>query len=239
MSGKAVYVSRFESWAPGLNSPADWEDWARGVKEIAASGESPALDLAESPSLKLSPKEFALFKRRQSQISRMTIQVLHEIMPIEENVKIIFVSFRGEITQQFKINKMLIEEGDLGPAAFSQSVFNTPPALASIALGLRQGYSAVYPGNNRFDTGFLAAVAPLFSGKAEKIVFVYADELCPPEYGGLCPQTDKPLAFAVLFSATNGKEPDLPGRIFIAPNMEYLNSPQDFLKFLYQNRGVQ
>jgi hypothetical protein len=235
MSGEAVYVSRFASWAPGLNSPADWEEWARGQKEIAAVAESPTLDFAESPWLKLSAKEFALFKRRQSQISRMTIHVLHEIMPVEENVKMVFVSFRGEITQQFKINKMLIEDGDLSPAAFSQSVFNTPPALAAIALGLRQGYSAVYPGGGRFDVGFQAAVAPLFSGKAEKIVLVYADELCPAEYGGLCPQPNKPLAFAVLLSANllSTQKPGIP----VLADHECLNSPEIFLKFLLQNRG--
>jgi hypothetical protein len=239
MSEKTVYVLRFASWAPGLNSPADWEDWTRGQKEIETSGESPTLAFAESPWLKLSPKEFALFKRRQSQISRMTIHVLHEIMPIAENVKMIFVSFRGEVTQQFKINKMLIEEGDLGPAAFSQSVFNTPPALAAIALGLRQGYSAVYPGNGCFNTGFQAAVAPLISGRAEEIVFVYADELCPAEYGGLCPEPNKPLAFAVLLSARLLSANASKTRGFhITPNSENLNSPENFLKFLYQNKDA-
>jgi hypothetical protein len=231
MSEKAVYASRFSSWAPGLIDHADWEDWARGEKEIETLGESPALDFAESPWLKLSAKEFALFKRRQSQISRMTIHVLHEIMPVEENVKIVFVSFRGEITQQFKINKMLLEEGDLSPAAFSQSVFNTPPALAAIALGLRQGYSAVYPGNGRFDTGFQAAVAPLFSGKAEKIVLVYADELCPAEYGDLCPQPNKPLAFAVLLTI---QKPGIP----VLVDREWLSSPEKFLKLLYHYKDT-
>jgi hypothetical protein len=175
----------------------------------------------------------------------MTIHVLHEIMPVEENVKMIFVSFRGEITQQFKINKMLVEEGDLSPAAFSQSVFNTPPALAAIALGLRQGYSAVYPGNDRFDTGFQAAVAPLFSGRVEKIVFVYADELCPAEYGDLCPQPNKPLAFAVLLSASllsvnSSETPGFAGQpcFYISPNDKNLNSPEKFLKFLYQHKDT-
>jgi hypothetical protein len=156
----------------------------------------------------------------------------------------VFVSFRGEITQQFKINRMLIEEGDLSPAAFSQSVFNPPPALAAIALGLKAGYSAVYPASDRFVTGFQAAVAPLYSGKAEMVVFVYADELCPPEYCDLCPQPNKALAFAVLLSTNllSTVTADVPGVtgqtcISISPNVEYANSPEGFLRFLYQNRG--
>jgi hypothetical protein len=231
MSEKPIYVSRFASWAPGLNTVADWEDWARGQKEIAATAESPALDFAESPWLKLSQKEFALFKRRQSQISRMTIQALHDIMPIGENVKTVFVSFRGEITQQFKINKMVITEGDISPAAFSQSVFNTPVALAVIALGLRQGYSAVYPGDNRFDTGFQAVAAPLLSDNADEAALVYADELCPPEYGDLCPRPNTPLAFAVLLST---KKPGIP----VPPDHGCLKSPERFLQFLYQHKDT-
>ena len=227
--GNTVYVSRFTSWAPGLNSPADWEDWARGLKKISASGESPTLDFAESKWIHPGQKEFMLFKRRLSQISRMTIQVLHEIMPVGENTKTVFVSFRGEITQQFKINRMLIEEGDISPAAFSQSVFNTPPGAATIALNLRAGYSAVYPGNNCFNTGFLSAAVPLLCAGAEQIDLVYADELCPPEYGSLCPHPNTPLAFAALLCA---KAPGIP----VVPGRDYLASPENFLKFLYNNR---
>ena len=226
-----MYVSRFASWAPGLNGPKDWESWARGLKEIGISGESPSLDFAESKWLRLCPKEFALFKRRLSRISRMAIHVLHEIMPIGKNTKTVFVSFRGEITQQFKINRMLIEEGDISPSAFSQSVFNTPPAAAAIALNLRQGYSAVYPGNNCFNTGFLAAASPLLCASAGETALVYADEQCPDEYGGLCPRPNMPLSFAALLRA---QAPGIP----VSPDREYMSSPENFLKFLYQNRDA-
>jgi hypothetical protein len=134
----------------------------------------------------------------------MTIEVLRGLMPFAEQAKIVFVSFRGEITRQFTINKALAEEGDVSPAAFSQSVFNTPPALAAAALDLRAGYSALYPGRDLFRTGFLAAAAPVLSGAARESVLVYADELCPPEYGRLRPQNDRPLAFAVLLGAPEG-----------------------------------
>jgi hypothetical protein len=241
---KLLYVSRFTSWAPGINSPAspseklpspaeNWREWARGNRQISGSRDSPSLEFTES-----------LFRRRLSQISRMTIQVIHDLMPLEETTKIVFLSFRGEITRQFNINKMIIEEHSLMPAAFSQSVFNTPPALAAIALNLRAGYTAVYPGAagtvaadtgeaaaatdaERFTTGFLAAAAPLLCGSAEEILLVYADELCPPEYGSLCPPVNEALAFAAMLSlkkeagAIPIESPYRPG------------SERDFLKYLY------
>jgi hypothetical protein len=232
-------VTRFASWAPGIMEQSGggaWLEWARGRRKIALSPDGPALDFAGSQWLRLKAKEFALFKRRLSQISKMTIQVLHDIMPIGGATPIVFVSFRGEIQQQFKINRMLALEGDISPAAFSQSVFNTPPALAAIALGLCAGYSAVYPGNGRFADGLLAAAAPLLAGAAKEIALVYADELCPPEYG--CTRPDPPLAFAALLSAQEpaAHEPAAHGpNIPLAFDRDPPVSPADFLKRLYLN----
>ena len=218
-TGRTVYVSRFSSWAAGMDGAEAWREWAEGRRELPQSPNVPALEFT-SP----------LFRRRLSQISKMTIQVLHGIMPVGEQTKIVFVSLQGEIGQQFKINRMLALEGDVSPAAFSQSVFNTPVALAAIALELRAGYTAVYPGGGRFDTGLFAASAPLLCGNAEKIALVYADEQCPPEYG--CSLPEEPLAFAALLEAAG---PGIP----IAPNSGEaggsFQSPAAFLKYLYLN----
>ncbi|MDR1319507.1 MAG: beta-ketoacyl synthase chain length factor [Treponema sp.] len=217
--GSVVGVSRFASWAPGLGSAEEWREWARGRREIEKSKAGPPLEFTDP-----------LFRRRLSQISRMTIQVLHDLMPFAEAAKIVFVSFRGEIAQQFKINRMLTEEGAVGPAAFSQSVFNTPPALAAAALNLRSGYSALYPGKDLFRTGFLAAAAPVLSGDARESVLVYADELCPSEYGRLCPENGRPLAFAALLGApaeSGGPDPGAEG------GEDPLASPEKFIARLW------
>jgi hypothetical protein len=219
-----LYVSRFASWAPGLSGPADWREWAMGNRKISAVKDSPGLEFTEP-----------LFRRRLSQISRMTIQVIHDLMPIKETTKTVFLSFRGEITQQFKINKMLIEEHSLMPAAFSHSVFNTPPALAVIALDLRAGYTAVYPASgteaDRFTSGFLTGAAPLLCGNTAEILLVYADELCPPEYGSLCPPVNEPLAFAAVLSLKKEKDA-IPIESLYKPG-----SPREFLKYLYLYEG--
>ncbi|MDR1586041.1 MAG: beta-ketoacyl synthase chain length factor [Treponema sp.] len=217
----AISVPRFTSWAPGLAGPEDWREWAGGGREIEKSKTGPPLEFTDP-----------LFRRRLSQVSRMTIQVLHDLAPFSEQTKIVFVSFRGEIAQQFKINRMLVEEGGLSPAAFSQSVFNTPPALAAAALNLRAGYSALYPGKDLFRTGFLAAAAAILSGTARESVLVYADELCPSEYGRLCPEDKRPLAFAALLCAQNE------GRtLHISPGAEGgedpLVSPEKFIAYLW------
>jgi hypothetical protein len=139
----------------------------------------------------------------------MAVQVVHSLLPLGERTEIVFLSFRGEITQQFKINKLLITEDSVTPAAFSLSVFNTPPALASIAFGLSAGYTALYPREGDFAAGLAAAAAPVLCGAAEELLLVYADELVPEAYNSMAadslPETaaafPPPLAFGVLITA--------------------------------------
>jgi len=182
-----LYITRLCAWAPGVESQSEWEQWAQGKREIVSGNQSPALAFTDS-----------LFRRRLSQISKMTVQVVHDLLPVGEDTKMFFVSFRGEISRQFQINKMLIEEKSLSPAAFSLSVFNAPAALASIALGLKGGYSAIYPGNNSFATALEAASSSFIYEKQKELIFVYADEQTPPEYGR--DECSPAIAFAFLLT---------------------------------------
>jgi hypothetical protein len=210
-----LFITRLCAWAPGVESSSEWEQWAQGKREIVSGNQSPALEFTDS-----------LFRRRLSQISKMTVQVVHDLLPVGEDTKMFFVSFRGELSRQYQINKMLIEEKSLSPAAFSLSVFNAPAALASIALGLKGGYSALYPGNNSFATGLDAATASFVCEKQNELIFVYADEQAPPEYGHYVNECSPPFAFAFLLT----REPKS-----ISVPLSQLNgkdNPLDFLRRL-------
>jgi len=207
------FITRVSAWAPGIESPGDWDEWARGKRDIASGGKGPAIEFTDS-----------MFRRRLSQISKMTVQVVHGLLPVGEDTKMFFISFRGELSRQYQINKMLIEEKSLMPAAFSLSVFNAPAALASIAFGLKGGYSALYPGNNSFAAGLAAASASFVSGAQEELLFVYADEEAPAEYRGFT----ECLAFGLLLT----REPQ--GLAIPLPSLhEGKDSPSDFLRLLY------
>ncbi|MFP3089355.1 beta-ketoacyl synthase chain length factor [Treponema sp. TIM-1] len=214
-----LYVSRFSAWAPGLDRLELWQEWAADNREIPGAGEGPALEFTDP-----------LFRRRLSLVSRMTIQVLHDLLLPGEDPKILFFSFRGEITQQLRINQGLIEEHTVRPAVFSLSVFNTPVALATIALNLRAGYTAIYPGEGRFTTGLWAAAAPVSAGDTERMVLVYADESAPEEYGPLRPRENGSLALGAILSSRNS-EGALP--------LEAADgtSPENFLRSLLQREA--
>jgi len=188
-----VFIKRISAWAPGITGSDEWKEWALGNKEITAGTKGPDLSFADP-----------MFRRRLSLISKMTIQAAHDLMPLD-NTKIFFYSFRGEISRQFNVNKMLIEENMLSPASFSLSVFNAPVALATMALGLKGGYSAIYPGYNSFSTSLLTAQAAILGGTAEEIAFIYADEEVPSEY---CSFFNGNVPVAISFGLLLSKTPD-------------------------------
>ena len=204
VSGKS-FIRRLSVW------PAD--------AEFTANPASPELTFIDP-----------LLRRRLSSISKMTIQVIHGLLPVEEDTKIIFLSFRGELSKQYKINMMQIGEKTITPAAFSFSVFNTPPAMATMALDLKGGYSAIYPDENCFTAGLKAAHAALVSGTQEELIFVYADEEVPAEYKALLSECPPAFAFALLLSRKNGPVPFLSG--------DTTTSPLDFLNMLLQNGKI-
>ena len=185
-----VFVSFPVMWAPGLGDELEnWEKWLRGEEFIENSSAAPKLEYTDP-----------LFRRRLSQISKMTIHVVHLLLEkynFDKETKIVFVSFRGEIARELSVNMEIAAEHIVLPAGFSLSVFNTPVALAAIAFGLTGGYSAVYPSKQDFSSALKTAVAPVLCGDEKKIVFVYADELVPECYG----ETGTPLAFAAVISS--------------------------------------
>jgi len=214
------YISRLCAWAPGIENSGEWNEWAQGKRDMSSGAKGQG---TQAPEIFFTD---AMFRRRLSQISKMTVQVVHGLLPVGENAKMLFVSFRGELARQYQINKMLIEEKSLMPAAFSLSVFNAPAALASIGLGLKGGYSALYPGNNSFASGLAAASASFVSEKQEELIFVYADEQAPPEYGRYYNECSPPLAFSFLLT----RKPQSPSVPLSAFNEE--DNPLDFLRRL-------
>ncbi len=180
-----LFITQYAYYRPPIDSPKD----------------APTLDYVDS-----------LFKRRLSQLSRMTIEVVKQVKDVAPEAKIVFASRRGEIGRQVKINRGLVDDFAILPAQFSLSVFNTPPAVATIALGIKNGYTAVYPSEGRLYDAFVTAAAAVLAGKEKQVIFVYGDELIPAEYESIERQDEKnflPFAFALVLSAekTDGALP--------------------------------
>ena len=211
------------AWAPGVSTQGSnnhecWQLWKDGLIEIADDKLSPKLEFTDP-----------FFRRRLSQLTRMTIQVLHDVLedrPDCKRCKVAFVSLRGEIARELSVNKMLFEDKAILPAAFSLSVFNAAPAAATIALGLHAGYSAIFPSQGNFRSALLAAAAPVCSHEEEKLLLVYADEMIPDCYAPFAPHDKHPLSFATVLSAQGSDKS-------VCLNTDNLPStPENFLRMI-------
>lgn len=171
-------------------------------------------EIDQSPKLDYMPP---LFRRRLSQLTRMTVESVHDLLAEnpdfdKNNTKIVSASYRGELTQEFKVNTQFATEGIIMPAAFTLSVFNCAVAQTTIAFGLKGGYSAVYPKQNDFYSALSAAVAPLLAGDSQEILFLFGDERIIEQYNSLphykkAISQEKPFAFAAILSSQKcGKE---------------------------------
>lgn len=145
-----IVVQQWAAWAPGLPSTQDWQDWAQGHKQPLQTGDWPALTHLD-----------AMFKRRLSQLTRMVLHVGHELSQGQADIRVVFASQFGEVNQQYKISRSLIDSGEVAPAAFSLSVFNTPVALLSIAEKNHGYASALYGGADSLPTALLEALSLL------------------------------------------------------------------------------
>ncbi|MCR4953634.1 MAG: beta-ketoacyl synthase chain length factor [Treponema sp.] len=240
---KELYISNVCAWAPGLYDDVEnWKAWKEGKMEISAIKESPKLEYTDP-----------LFRRRLSQITKMTVHVIHTLLEktgadnnstgtgISKETKINFISLRGEIEREFTINKSLIEDGTILPAGFSLSVFNTPVASATLAFGLKGGYTVIFPSKGNFDSALKNAVAPVLAGTEKQIILVYADEFVPDYYGDKRPEQNIPFAFAAIVSTeplsnntSNNNSAEAPAcdssRVLSLDSI-YI-SPVDFLKLI-------
>ena len=163
----------------------------------------PADNQAASPPLDyVSP----LLKRRLSQLTRMTIEVVHQVLASAPDSPLVFVSSGGESARQLQVNRMLIEDGDILPAPFSLSVFNASPAMATIALGMKGGYTALFPASNMFQEGLAYGAAPIMAGETESVILVFADQQLPAEYNDIAEPEDKIPPYAAAFVLSSEKK---------------------------------
>jgi len=159
---------------------------------------SPGEGSTEAPLL---PFVSPMLRRRLSQLSRMVLYAVHEVSQGWPQVKISFSSEYGEITQQLKISEEILESEKISPAKFSNSVFNAPVAMATIAEKNMQGYSAICSGKNSFYYGLSECLAALRCGADKERIFVHGDELVPPPYQALTGGANTPFVLALFLSS--------------------------------------
>ena len=182
-----IYIKDWNGWAPGLENPEDWKSWASGGKKIDVNN--------NTPSLKHLPP---ISRRRLSQLSKMILEVGHNLNISEGQYNTILCSQNGEITQQNKMTGNLISSDEVRPSVFSLSVFNTPVSLLSIHEKNFAQATVLLSGENGLITGLVSLISQLQSEPDKDVLIFFSDETLPEDYLSLSDSISYPYAFGCI-----------------------------------------
>lgn len=210
-------VAAWAAWAPGVESPAAWSEWATAGKTIGGDG-SPAVPFVD-----------ALMRRRLSRFARMALYVAHTGAGERTVDRLVFASRHGELQRTTNMLHDLVRGAELSPTDFSLSVHNAVAGVHSIVSRSRAPSVAVAAGEESFGYGLIEAVTQWRQDEARSVLFVYADESVPGEYRKFVSQNEQPHALALLIASPGERSISISRR---SPSAEVVPTEMQSLAFL-------
>jgi hypothetical protein len=186
-----VFVRRAAAWAPGLETPEAWGEWARRPRPIAGDG---------APAAAFLP---ALLRRRCDRLTRMLLHAAHHACDAAEraSARSVFASRHGCVVNTIELLAQLAADQELSPTRFSHSVHNAPAGLFSIAAGNRAASTSVAAGMDTFACGFLEAATQLARAPGSPVLLVAGEEPLPEVLQRFAEPGEAPHAVALLLAA--------------------------------------
>ncbi|MBC3433837.1 beta-ketoacyl synthase chain length factor [Pseudomonas sp. BW16M2] len=185
-------ISQWRAWAPGLQTPDDWQSWADHDLHPCAAEQVP--DVSFLP---------AMQRRRLSPLARMAFAVGWPLAEGCEPMPLVFVSRHGETPRTLSILSDLAAQQPLSPTQFSLSVHNAVIGLWSILRGETCEMTALAAAGDGFEQGLLEAAALLREG-APAVLLIIAEEQPPSVYGPWI--DDVPFGYALALRLTPGRQ---------------------------------
>lgn len=183
-------ITKINAWAPGVTSDEEWLEWSQNKRDIIENTDTPALK-------HLPPTA----RRRISQLSKMVLEVGHQLSLDKKQRPIIFVSQMGEINKQNQITRGLLDDGEVRPAAFSLSVFNTPTSLLSIHEKNSSEQIILYPGENSIFNALFTLISEIKTNSNKEFLIIFADESLPEDYKTFKKEGYLPYCFGLIISS--------------------------------------
>lgn len=191
-------IRRWAAWAPGLDRPEVWREWASGARSIEATGK-PDLRFVDP-----------ILRRRLSFLSGMSVRVATDCLTDALTPDhFVFCSQFGEYTRSFELLQALARDEPLSPMGFSVSVHNTASSYFSIMRNNMSPSVSVAGGCATLEAAFIEAGALVQSGDARSVLLVYAGEPMPKLYRNLENPVRQSASIGFLLSAVGDAAADL------------------------------
>ena len=193
------HIERWAAWAAAdgpdpdacIETPAQWQAWARGDSAISSQERNPAL-----------PFIAPMLRRRLSRLSRLALKVTYMAAADNHALPTVFCSRHGEIHRTRGLLHDLAADERLSPMAFSLSVHNTASGLYSIASGNTAPSTAIAAGQDTLPMAIIEASGLLL--QHEQVLLVFADEPLPMDYRPFADESTAAFGLALLLSRDQG-----------------------------------
>ncbi len=192
-------IERIEAWAPGLESAADWDAWARGERTPGVKGEPPLKQMAP------------MLRRHAAQLGRMACDVAYRALGDRRDVPMVFCSRYGEVDRSVALLTALADGSGVTPTSFGLSVHNAVPGLFTMARREQSNCIAMSAGTASTEYGVIEAVG-LLTNISDTVLIVSSDCAVPDVYSAFSDQHDAAFAWAALLHTPNERSVELSWR---------------------------
>lgn len=117
-------------------------------------------------------------------------------------VRTVFASRHGELVRTTSMLGSLAANETVSPTSFGMSVLNASVGLFSVLQGNTAPATAISAGCASFGYGLIEACLQLAESPEQPVLFVFADEPAPAEYGNVDGDGDSPLAIGLLLDSS-------------------------------------
>jgi hypothetical protein len=184
-SGLRFSISAHSAWAPGVETPGQWREWAQAPYRIGAGTD---------PSLRAMP---AMLRRRAGFLGKMALEVAYACLDGRTGVPTVFCSRHGEVGRAVDLLGELARAEALSPTAFGLAVHNASAGLFSIARADSANHIALAAGDATVEHGVIEACALLADGAPQVLLVVYDCPL-PEPLARFQDSDEQPYAWAWL-----------------------------------------
>ncbi|WP_317202883.1 beta-ketoacyl synthase chain length factor [Janthinobacterium sp.] len=183
--GVSFSIARHAAWAPGLDTPEAWREWARAPFPIVAGAEAGVRGMAP------------MLRRRAGALGKMALEVAYECLEERRDVPTVFCSRHGEVARAVDLLGALARGELLSPTAFGMAVHNASAGLFSIARADRANHVALAGGASTIEHAVIEACGLLADG-APMVLLVACDTALPAPFGAFEDCAEQPHAWAWL-----------------------------------------
>jgi len=184
-----VYIAQALAWAPGLDSPAAWQQWAEAADYIASD---------DKPEARQVP---AMTRRRLTRWGRQALEVaMAADTDLDPDTPVIFSSRHGDTERTCKLLEAMVDGEPLSPNAFSLSVHNSALGIYTILANRHAPSLALAGGRETFAEAWVEAYSWLATG-TQQVLLVHTDEPLSDFYRADADEQELPAALALVLSA--------------------------------------